>query len=266
MKKLPFVLLLIMLITELGISNHSADAWGPETHQKMTSDAFFIMPPAFRKFIFAAYKDQASKAYELLIESCNEPDRVLKDFRNHIFHIHGSDMGNGPIYVATLSSQIVDDIRSRKPINQIIQKLGWLAHYVEDLGQPLHTGIATWEGIEEKSFHSSFEKDIDKHVLSFGVNYDGASAVKRVSARLVYEALWGNQYYDLIQAAYTNGKGYEEVKKSVFNCYSRAVNNVVDIWYTIWIESGGKPDPKKDSKPKFFPPIIKMLRMDADDN
>ncbi|MBF0544734.1 MAG: hypothetical protein HQM08_09890 [Candidatus Riflebacteria bacterium] len=255
-----FSFVLIFLVIVSCFCPMNANAWGPETHKKMTSDAFFIMPLEFRKFLCQAYGDQASKAYELLIESCNEPDRILKDFRNHIFHIHGSSMGNGPVHVEELAKEIVDDIKAKKPINQIIQKLGWVAHYIEDLANPLHTGISTEEGIEEKSYHSTFEKDVDQQVLTLGVNFDGANPVQRISARMVYEALWANQYYDKIQEAFSGGKRYEDTKQVVALCYSRGVNNLVDIWYTIWVDAGGKIDPKRDTKPRFYPPLKKLMK------
>jgi hypothetical protein len=94
--------------------------------------------------------------------------------------------------------------------------------------------------------------------MEYGVNFDGCTNIKRVSARMIYEALWANQYYDALEQAYTGGKRYAEAKSTITNCYSRAVNNVVDLWYSIWVKSGGKTLPS-DSKPKYYPPAQKVL-------
>lgn len=142
------------------IMSESVWAWGGRAHQKACSDAYFIMPAAFREYLGA--KGDKHPALKPLLEASVEPDRVLKDFRNHVNHLHGYDMGNGPFHVEKLVKEIAEDIKAGKAKTLIIQKLGWVAHYCADLLQPLHTGVATWEGIEEKSFHAAFEKDCDK--------------------------------------------------------------------------------------------------------
>ena len=71
---------------------------------------------------------------------------------------------------------------------------------------------------------------------------------------MVYEALWANQYYTSVEAAYTTGKKYDDTKVAIAKCYSRAANNVVDMWYSIWIRAGGRANPKIDGKPKYYPP------------
>ncbi len=240
--------LAVVLIPSIG------SAWGSLVHRKITSDAFFIMPQAFRTYLLGAAAKPGSAEFITLLDASNEPDRVLKDFQNHVFHIHGYKMGNGPFRIEELVKEITDLIKKKGSKKEIIQKLGWVAHYTADLVQPLHTGVATWEGIEEKSYHSACEKDADKQVNGFGVQFDGAQPVVRISARMVYEALWANQYYSAIETAYTRGDKYDEARNILSACYSRGVNNVVDMWYTIWANAGGKINPKVDGKPVNYPP------------
>ena len=256
MQKPVAVLTMLVLGCGLLFSNHQAYAWGGKTHRKLTSDAYHIMPKAFREFLGETGGSSPKKpALRPLLDGCVEPDLVFKDFQNHVFHVQGFKMGNGPFKVEELVKEIVSDIEKKAPRAKIIQKLGWLAHYVEDLAQPLHTGVATWEGIEEKSYHAALEKNATEHVYEFGVYFDGAFAIDRVSARMVYEALWANQYYATLEAAYTNGKRWIEAKPVLVKCYSRAVNNVVDIWYTVWLRSGGRANANVDGKPKYSPPF-----------
>ena len=229
--------------------------WASKVHQKITSDAFFILPQGFRDYLGVSGNDNTE--LKALLKACLEPDNTLKDFRNHVYHIHGFEMGNGPFKIEQLVKEIGDDMHKKAPKAQILQKFGWLAHYAADIIQPLHTGVSTWEGIEEKAYHSSYETDADKNVYTFGVNYAGATMVRRISARQVYEALCSNQYYDAIQTAYTTGKKYEEVRRLTGDCYSRAVNNVITMWYTAWVLGGGKVNPRNDSKPRYFPPMQK---------
>jgi len=231
-------------------------AWCARTHRKITSDAYFIICQSFRDFLGETKGDKPQHPHlKALLDASVEPDSVLKDFRNHVFHIQGYDLGNGPFHVANLAKEISEDIKNKAPIAQIVQKLGWISHYIADLTQPLHTGVETWEGIEEKAYHKALEQDVDKHLYEYGVLFDGSQAITRLSARMVYEALWANQFYSAMETAYTTGNKYEEIKYIAAKCYSKAVNNVVDIWYSIWAMSGGKIDPKKDGKPKYYPPF-----------
>lgn len=239
-----------------GSSN--AYAWGSKVHAKIVSDAYHIMPQAFREFLGEVSKPTLKKpSLKPLMEAALEPDRVLRDFQNHVFHIQGSSMGKGPFHIETLVKEVGEAIEKKQPRAEIIQKLGWIGHYAADLVQPLHTGSSLDETIEEKSYHSATERDADKYVLNYGVNFDGCTNLKRITARMIYEALWSNQYYDALEQAYTTGKRYPEVKTIIVNCYSRAVNNVVDLWYTAWLAAGGKISPA-DSKPRYFPPVSRF--------
>lgn len=240
------------------LSSTNLYAWGSRTHMKISSDAYHIMPKAFREFLGEVTKPTLKKpALKPLAEAAVEPDRVLKDFHNHVFHIQGYNMGKGPFHIENLVNETAELIAKKKSKKDIIQRLGWIAHYASDLVQPLHTGVSLDDSIEEKSYHAATEKDADKHVMEFGVSFDGCTNVKRVSARMIYEALWANQYYEELEQAYTSGGRYNQARKTISGCYSRAVNNVVDLWYTVWIKSGAKSNPN-DAKPKYFPPAQKV--------
>lgn len=230
-------------------------AWGSKVHMKVVSDAYHIMPQAFREFLGETRQPTLKKpALKDLMEASVEPDRVLKDFQNHIFHIQASAMGKAPFHIEALVNETAEMIQKKRSRKDIIQKLGWIGHYAADLAQPLHTGSSLDDTIEEKKYHSATERDADRYVLSYGVSFDGCTEIKRISARMVYEALWSNQHYDSLEQAYTRGKRYAEVKDVITSCYSRAVNNVVDLWYTAWVKAGGKVLPS-DSKPRYFPPV-----------
>jgi len=240
----------------------NAFAWGSRVHMKIVSDAYHIMPQAFREFLGETTRPTLKQpSLKPLMEASVEPDRVLKDFQNHIFHIQASSMGKGPFHIENLVNEVGLAIEKKKSRKEIIQKLGWIAHYSADLVQPLHTGASLDDTIEEKSYHAATEKDADKWVLTYGVNFDGCDDVKRISARMIYESLWANQYYDALEYAYTKGKRYSEARTILANCYSRAVNNVVDMWYAAWVKSGGKVLPS-DKKPKYFPPVKKFHFVD----
>ncbi|MBU1105234.1 MAG: zinc dependent phospholipase C family protein [Candidatus Riflebacteria bacterium] len=236
----------------------NAFAWGSRTHMKIVSDAFHIMPQAFRDFLGKVSNPEVKKRVlnDLMVGSV-EPDRVLKDFQNHIFHIQAMSMGKGPFHVESLVNEVGEAIAKKSSKKEIIQKLGWIGHYAADLVQPLHTGSSLDETVEEKSYHSATEKDADRWVLTYGVNFDGCDSVKRISARMIYESLWANQYYDALEQAYTKGKRYEESREILANAYSRAVNDVVDMWYSAWVAGGGKVLPS-DKKPRYFPAVKKF--------
>jgi hypothetical protein len=65
---------------------------------------------------------------------------------------------------------------------------------------------------------------------------DGCFVVKRISARMIYELL-ANQFYDKLESAYTV-RQIQRSKTCNINLFSRAVNNIVDLWYTAWVYAG----------------------------
>lgn len=252
--------ILVSLLLFILSPSSSANAWGSKVHQKAASDAYHIMPKAFREYLgerVLPNKTVHRPALRLLMTASVEPDKVLRDFQNHIFHIQVSSMGKAPFHIENLINEITDDIKSARPRTEIIRKLGHVSHYISDLVQPLHTGTQFEGNIEEKSYHSATERDADKYVLTYGVKFDGCFVVKRISARMIYEALWANQFYDKLESAYTSGGRYKEVRPVISTCYSRAVNNIVDLWYTAWVNAGGKTLPS-DEKSKYYPPIEKF--------
>jgi len=135
-------------------------AWGSKVHMKIVSDAYHIMPQAFREFLGETQKPSVKKpSLKDLMEASVEPDRVLKDFQNHIFHIQASAMGKAPFHIENLVNEVAEGIQKKKARKDIIQKLGWIGHYAADLAQPLHTGSSLDETVEEKSYHAATEKD-----------------------------------------------------------------------------------------------------------
>ena len=243
----------LSIFAMLALSISPIFAWGSRVHVKIVSDAYHIMPKAFREFLGETRKPKLKKpALKGLAVASIEPDRKLKDFHNHVFHIQGFNMGKGPFHIQNLVEETVQLIEQKKSQKDIVQKLGWIAHYASDLVQPLHTGVSLDENIEEKSYHSATERHADKYVLTYPVKFDGCQSMKRVSARVIYEALWANRYYEVLEDAYTKGEKYKDSREVIEKCYSRAVNNVVDLWYTIWERSGGKTLPS-DQKPRYFP-------------
>ena len=247
---------LISIVAFFLFCGSHAYGWASKTHVKIVSDAYHIMPLAFRKLLGEVHKPKKQKpALPFILRGSLDPDRYLKDFQNHVFHIHGFNMGKGPFHIENMVDEIVKDIEQKQPTAKIARKLGRIAHYISDLVQPLHTGVETIN-IEEKKYHAATERDADKKVNTYPVYFDGCNNYKRVSARMIYEALWANQYYKDLETAYTTGERYKDSKKVISECYSRAVNNVVDVWYTIWIRSGGK-EHKSHKKAKFFPAMEK---------
>lgn len=257
MHKFKSLIRLFTVAVFMIISSSQLFAWGGRLHMKMVSDAFHIMPKAFRTYLTGpnATKAKTKAIVKELMNASVEPDRVLKDFTNHVFHVQGYNLGKGPFRIQELVDEVAKDIREKKSKKVIIQKLGWISHYTCDLVQPLHTGTCP----EERSYHSAFEKAVDEHAYYYGVKFDGCQSLKRISTKIIYDALWANQYYDAIEYAYTKGKRYETTRQIAAKCYSRGVNNVVDLWYTIWTKAGGKTS-KNDQKGRYFPPIKKETK------
>lgn len=102
--------------------------------------------------------------------------------------------------------------------------LGYLAHIVGDVAQPMHTDSSE----KEDGIHSSYESAVDERLERYRFRYDGANAAKagprtRALARVAHKSYWA-----LVDAYDANGytKKVHRITKRQLN---RAANALADL-------------------------------------
>ena len=102
--------------------------------------------------------------------------------------------------------------------------LGYLAHIVGDVAQPMHTDSRD----REDRVHSSYEDAVDRRIETYGFRYDGRHAV-RPAARTRRVARAAHRYYfDLIRAYDRHGYN-DKVDTITRQQLKRAANALADL-------------------------------------
>lgn len=221
---LPVILALILSLPGMAFSGRD--------HKRLSWNAIQNLHPAYRKLL--------KKHAEYIKHETPAPDFIKRkrEISNHVWHPRG-DWGNNVKKVVALTRELIRELRpllrANKPIpRSTARKLAHLAHYVQDLCQPLHTSQSDKA---ERGYHLKFEKkweDVDiKKVLTF------TGKVRRiVNVEKWHKAngKWSNQFYDAIAADHGDDKRFN--RKKTFRIYqltfSRAHRATVEIWTTIF--------------------------------
>ncbi|HEY9068669.1 MAG TPA: zinc dependent phospholipase C family protein [Candidatus Ozemobacteraceae bacterium] len=214
-----FLLLLVFLAAAV-----QAGAWSYHTHRKIVSDAIAFLPTGFQSR-FLPFKD-------VMMQGATDPDTVVKDFMNHVYHIHSRTGHDSAVRITGLFEQAADQVRRSGPSAEAAYTLGLLAHYVADLNQPLHTGGREADSTES-DYHSTFERDVQSRMKLIPVPVPVAGGYRPVTdpaARVIEMAETAGRSYDRIGTAYRGGRGVFDLEDLVRDQYAAAVRHVADFW------------------------------------
>ena len=193
----------------------------------ITRTAFEHLPEHIQE-VFEPYLDS------ILWESMS-PDLFLRDWPNHEWNIHRAPGDNtaAPVKIQSLAQEILDLLRQSPPdISGAADKLGQLSHYLADINQPLHTD----EYAEEESWlHIPYEKDVYDHQSELTFDNRGTRFRPDIYNTVIDSARQANMYYQAIIDAYAMGDGYPGVKQISQLNYERAVQDIADVWTTLWL-------------------------------
>ncbi|MBP7634826.1 zinc dependent phospholipase C family protein, partial [Candidatus Ozemobacteraceae bacterium] len=219
-----------------------AAAWSFHTHRKIVSDALSFLPTPFQER-FRPHKD-------LMMKGSTDPDMVIKDFMNHVYHVNSRSGHDSVMRISELFNQAAQQLRERGPGPEAAYTMGLLAHYVADLNQPLHTAGSEAD-IAESDYHSRFEKDVQSRMTRIPVpvptSYEPVTDPER---RVVEMARAAAPHYMRIGAAYRGGNGIFELDDVVHPQYAAAVKHVADFWLGIMDRGGLQIQPIPPAVPE----------------
>ncbi len=208
---------------------NSAGAWSYHTHRKLTADAVRLMPDVFRNQ-FAGQKAS-------FLKGSTDPDTLIKDFTNHVYHPDGS-MVDGLYRIKDLFNTTAGLVRNRAEPEKIAYMLGLMSHYIADLNQPLHTA-GSERNPDESEYHTRYERDLNKELRNLqlpGVSY---RPVTDVEQRVKEMAGIAHREYDAVDRAYRGGgQGLPEVLEMSRRQLAAATGNIIDFWLGVFIEAG----------------------------
>lgn len=239
----------IWFLTILLLYSASLFGWSGHTHRKVVSDALSRMPQEFQ--------DRFLPFKKTLMNGAVDPDRLIKDFHNHVYHVHTSrpeTYQTAPVRMQEFFQTLIDLLKGnevsptskqalkafldqsapRTRDDEIAYQLGMFSHYIADLNQPLHT-----DGLEvdpaESEYHNRFERDVESQLSRIDILFTTPQPVTDVPGRLIEMVTAANASYRLIGEAYRKGNGIFDLKDLLQTQYSASVQQVVNHWHGVFL-------------------------------
>jgi hypothetical protein len=235
---LPCILALASL---LATPPPPAAAWTPHTQVTIAQEAAHLAPPDLARQIKkhkAAYEAGVLAPFDDA-----DPDRHRK-------HADGS----GKLDAALLEevAGAVAAIRSHQPFNEIVRRMGAVAHYVADANNPLASSEDDPEaGRYFVDYLRYAESALPRFPLVFYGVQPGFDHERDVSPLISAALRRGRELYPLVGMEYRKidfGSGVEEFddRSTAFGVasvsFSHAVTDVALVLRYIWVRAGGADD------------------------
>lgn len=135
------------------------------------------------------------------------------------------------------SRAIVQMIRTNKPMVQVVERLGILAHLAGDANNPFHLG-------DDAATRADFEQYFERKLTRFPMFFYGVDRRYALGAYLDGTFARTAKFVPLIAEEYSRGSSATfDDRSTAFGvasvCYSHAVTDIVNLQYFIWKEAGG---------------------------
>ena len=214
-----FLLLLLIPIT--------ANAWTRTSDQQIGVRAAQLAPRDLRLIIYRFHNQYTAGIDRALAEESADKHRVhLRD------------------RIEKETAAIVMLLRTKQPMQQVVFRLGVLAHLVGDANNPWH--VATEDELE--SSHLDFEHYFERRMERFPTVFYGLDPRFTLPQYLDKTMHRTASYAPLMSEEYFRGGSRHtssdfDDRSTAFGvasiCYSHAVTDIVNVDYYIWREAGG---------------------------
>jgi hypothetical protein len=227
MRRLGFVLLLLFPLT--------ATAWTRASDERIAKKGAALAPPDLRMLIErfeSEYKQGLARA------------QADEGTESHHFFVT-SRQGRLRERIERETRGTVDAIRKGEPMSTVVERLGGLVHLVADANNPFHVANTDPRLTSSKS---DFEQYFERRLPRFPTVFYGLDPEFRLPSFLDRTFARSARFYPLVAGEYF--RGGERRTSAAFDdrstafgvasiSYSRAVTDVVNLYYFIWKEAGG---------------------------
>jgi hypothetical protein len=214
-----FLLLLLIPLT--------ANAWTRTSDQQIGARAAQLAPRDLRLIIYRFRSQYAAGI-----------DRALSEESADAHRAHLRDR------IQNETATIVTLLRTKQPMQQVVFRLGMLAHFVGDANNPWH--VATDAELEPA--HADFEHYFERRMERFPTVFYGLDprfALPQYLDRTLHRTA---NFAPLMSEEYFRGGSRHtssdfDDRSTAFGvasiCYSHAITDIVNVDYFIWREAGG---------------------------
>ncbi|HSP16701.1 MAG TPA: hypothetical protein VLV78_18285 [Thermoanaerobaculia bacterium] len=212
-----------------------ANAWTPASDERIATKAAQLAPNDLRTLI-------------------ERYDREYKDGLRRAEADEGSDLHRYFVLSRTgllrdrierETNGIIALIRGGKPMSDAVMHLGALAHYVADANNPFHVAN---DDPKLDSSHADYERYFERRLIKFPTVFYGLDPHFQLSPFLDQTFARTARFYPLLDEEYfrfgeTHNSSEFDDRSTAFGvasvCYSRAVTDIVNLYYYIWSRAGG---------------------------
>jgi hypothetical protein len=228
MPRVAFVLLLIFIPM-------TATAWTRASDERIAKKAAALAPPDLR-MLFERFDGD----YRLGLEQAESDEGSAA---HHYFVLTRDGQLRDQIERQTRGA--IDAIRRGEPMNMVVQRLGRLAHLIADANNPFHVAN---DDPRSSGWHNDFEQYFERGLAKFPTVFYGLDPKFRMATFLDKTFARSAKFYPLVREEYLrDGVRRSSVdfddRSTAFGVasvsYSRAVTDLVNLYYYIWKEAGG---------------------------
>lgn len=210
-------------------------AWTPAGDSKIARKAAALAPPDMRLLI-----EEFDGDFRAGLERAQAEE-------GGITHRYGVADRDGKLRekIVAETNTIVSMIRKGDSMRSVVERLGGLAHFVADANNPFNVG-AIDPAI--RSSQTDYERFFENRLTRFPTVFYGLDPAFRLTPYLDRTFTRTAKFAPLLNEEYTRGgvrrsSSEFDDRSTAFGvasvCYSRAVTDLVNLYFHIWREAGG---------------------------
>ena len=227
MRRLGIVLLFLFPLT--------ASAWTRASDERIAKKSAALAPPDLRLLIERFESDYKAGLSRAQAEEATD--------KHHFFVLSREGQLRQRIERETRAT--IDAIRKGDSMSLVVDRLGTLAHLVADANNPFHVAN---DDPRLAASHNDYEQYFERRLAKFPTVFYGLDPQFKLNTYLDKTFTRTAKFYPLMSEEYFRGgeqrssRDFDD-RSTAFGvasvCYSRAVTDLVNLYYYIWKEAGG---------------------------
>lgn len=227
MRRLGFVLLVLFPLT--------ASAWTRASDERIGKKAAALAPPDLRLLIERFESDYKRGIERAQAEETTDTHQYLVLSRQ----------GRLRERIERETRATIESVRKGDPMSLAVERLGVLVHLVADANNPFHVAN---DDPRLAASHNDFETYFERRLSKFPTVFYGLEPRFELSRYLDKTFTRTAKFYPLVSEEYFRSGSRRtwtefDDRSTAFGvasiCYSRAVTDLVNLYYFIWKEAGG---------------------------
>jgi hypothetical protein len=212
----------------------TATAWTRASDERIAKKAASLAPPDLRMLL-----DRFESDYKLGLQQAEGDESSAG---HHFFVLSRQGLLRERIERETRGA--IDAIRRDEPMSMVVQRLGIVAHLISDANNPFHVATDAQLSTSDNDFEQYFERRMTK----FPTVFYGLDPNFRLGPFLDQTFSRSAKFYPLLREEYFRAGARHtsaefDDRSTAFGVasvsYSRAVTDLVNVYYYIWKEAGG---------------------------